>query len=304
MLSFRSLAPLALGLFIAIAALFTPLTAHAADPSESITLSPVKKMYQVAPGQVVNDSLTVLNDGTTPYTFTVYATPYSVENEAYSPNFTATKANADAYTWVQFSQTSYHADPRQTITVPFSLHVSKNALPGGHYGAIFVEVQPTNSNDNSSVVFKKRAGTLLYATVSGGVHLSGSTTAVTTSWLQTHPPLTTNVLVKNTGNSDFAATITYTVSDIFGNPKYTSQNDYQILPQTTRDITLQWAQSASFGLYKVTTASTVLGHTVTASSYLLMMPIWLMLLVAIIIIGGIVYAVIAHKHHVRKKTRS
>ncbi|HWT39843.1 MAG TPA: hypothetical protein VN081_01025 [Dongiaceae bacterium] len=281
-----------LGIFLIAASIIAilPRAAKAEDPAESITLSAVRKNYAVTAGQTLTDTLTVLNDGQTAYDFTVYATPYSVTNSAYDGNFTADKPNADAYTWIQFEKTTYHAEPRQTITIPYTINVKKDASPGGHYGAIFAEIQPESSGAGATISIHRRVGTLIYATVAGDVHLSGQASTPVINWFQTQPPITATSSVQNTGNSDFLASVTYTVKNIFGSVKYTAQNDYEVLPQTTRDIPLSWSGASWFGLYHVSVATTVLGHVTSHDAYVLVMPVWLILLLVLVAIGGGVYA--------------
>lgn len=270
-------------------------TARAADPVESIAMSPTSKTYKVDPGEAFEDTLTVVNDGDTAYDFTVYAAPYSVKNSAYEPNFTSTVANADAYTWVQFKQVLWHAEPHETIKIPYTMYVNKKASPGGHYGVLFAETQPTNSVDGAATLGrKKRVGAILYATVSGDVKLSGKVDNTKINWFQTGGPLAVTSSVNNTGNSDFIATVTYRVTDIFGSAKYSYKGEYVVLPSTTRDINLGWASTPWFGLYKVYVTTAFLDQKKSAESYVLVMPVWLLWLVGGVVFIGGVYAAWRH----------
>jgi len=272
----------------------------AAEPVESITLTPTSKTYKVDPGQVFEDSLTILNDGDTAYDFTVYGSPYSVESGTYDPSYTSDAANADAYTWVQFKQATWHAEPHQTIKVSYTVHVKKNASPGGHYGVLFAEVQPA---DTSGLARKKRVGAVIYATVSGDVNLKGASAGTNIGWFQSSAPLKATTSIQNTGNSDFTAKISYQASDIFGSVKYKFQSDYVILPATTRDITLSWAGVPWFGLYKVQLTTEFLGQTNIGESYVLIMPIWLVTLLGAVIVSGGIYAIWRWSHRVHHQTR-
>lgn len=296
MKTFRRLTTVFIALAVVLSSVaLTAPQVSAADPAESITMSPVSKKYTVDPGQTISDTLTILNDGQDAYDFTVYATPYSVVDSQYTQNFTHNKPNADVYTWIEFQQSTYHIESRQTIEIPYTMHVRANASPGGHYGAIFAEVQPPSGAEQ--LARKKRVGCMIYTTVSGDVRLSGNVTSLKAPWFQQTTPMLASTEVKNTGNTDFAATVAYQVSDIFGQVKYSVKNDYTILPNTTRQIDMQWNNSAWFGMYKVHISATVLGKTTTKDTYVLMMPIWLLLLLAIAVLFGGVYALIGKKSH-------
>lgn len=288
------------GVFAVIASLLVSPVSFAAGPDESITLSPYSKRYSLDASQTINDTMTVFNDGSTAYDFTVYATPYWVNNPAYQPNFTTDHARADAYEWVSFPQTRYHIMSRQTLTIPFTIHVPAHASPGGHYGTIFTEMQPNESDSGTSLMRKRRVGCILYVTVKGDVQLAGQTTGLSIPWFQSSPPMVAIAHLKNTGNSDYIATTKYTISDIFGHTKGEMSNEYEVLPGTTRDVTLSWPNASWFGLYHVHVSSTVLGKTTTASGYVLMLPLWALLLVVLIVLVGGGYGL---RRQLRKNTK-
>lgn len=264
-------------------------SAQGADDLESITLTPVSERFTIDAGAIKTDEITIVNDGSTAYNFIVYGRPYSVNNELYEPDFTKTPSNADAYQWVQFQQTSWRAEPGQTIKVPYTIRVPKDAAPGGHYGVIFAETQPEKASE-TSVVRKKRVGSIIYATVNGSFTTGGQTLGTNIPFLQFRPPLTSNVVVENTGNSDFETTLTYKVSDFFGNVKYEEQKKYAILPETTRKMSLSWKDSSWFGLYKVNIATSYLDENESKEGFVLMVPRWMLAVIVIVLLGGGVYA--------------
>lgn len=295
----RKFTTVSLAFAVVFASVSIVVPVSAADPVESITLSPTAKLYKVDPGQTLSDTLTILNDGQTAYDFTVYASPYSVTGNSYdSPSFSKNAPNADAYTWMQFEKTTYHAEPRQTLTIPYTIYVKPNASPGGHYGAIFAEVQPAPGQ--GQLARKKRVGCVIYATVNGDVHTVGNVNSITVPWFQSTTPMTASTLVQNTGNNHFPATVAYQVSDIFGRTTYSTQSDYEILPGTTRQIDMSWTGAAWFGFYKVHASAMVLGKTMTRDSYVLMIPVWLVLLLTLAVVFGGVYALTRKSH--RKTT--
>jgi hypothetical protein len=279
---------------IATVGISTPVLAE--ESRESIALSPVSKSYNKAAGDVYRDSLTIINDGTVGYDFLMYGRPYSVQDSTYNPNFTQTPSNADVYRWVQFDQTLYHLDPGQSATVDYTVRIPASAAPGGHYGVLFAETQPSDTTGDS-VVRKKRVGTILYATVKGHYQLAGEVVGASIPFLQNRPPLIADTSVKNTGNADFIDTVTHTVSDIFGNQKHQAQKDYPVLPQTTRNIGLAWDGAPWVGFYKTTVQHAYLDKMISTDGYVLILPLWLMMTLGAGLIGGILYAGI----HYRKK---
>ena len=269
-------------------AIVLPSITHAASVDESMTVSPISRHYQLDAGHVANDELTVINNGQVGYDVIVYARPYSVASDSYEPNFVNTPRNADAYQWVQFTATKYHVDAGRTVHVPYTLSVPAMSAPGGHYGVIFVETQPS---DSGSVVRRKRVGMLIYATVKGQYITRGEAAGGAIPFWQFTSPLAATVSTKNTGNADFDDTITYTVKNILGKVIYRGSNAYTVLPGTTRKITLGWNDSPWFGLYAVEARHSFLNQTPTISGYVLMIPRWVYAVVVLVTIGAAVYAI-------------
>lgn len=268
------------------------VSAAADDSTESITLTPVSKHYTLDAGSTTNDTLTIINSGSKGYDFIVYARPYAIIDSNYQdPNYgdkANSVANADAYKWAAFKQSTYHLNPGQSVDVPYTLNVPANAAPGGHYGVIFAETQ-ANAN-GANIARNKRVGMVLYATVKGAYKTGASIEGPTIPFFQIEPPLSAGASVQNTGNAGLVTTVSYRVMDIFGNQKYAEQKDYDVLPDTTRAINLRWTTAPSFGLFKAEVHVSALGQVSDKTGYVFMAPFWFYGIVAIIVVGGIMYA--------------
>ena len=295
----RQILVVAAGMCACLIAACSTFVVYAASTgsTESITLSPVSKRYTLNTGTTTNDSFTISNTGNVAYNFIVYARPYAIINSDYNnPNYGAKAngvANADAYQWVKFPVTTYHLNPGESATVPYSLAVPSSAAPGGHYGVIFAETQA--SGGNASIARDKRVGMVVYATVNGTYKMGATIGKPTIPFFQLEPPLSAAINVQNTGNADFLADIQYRVTDIFGNQKYVAKNTYEVLPATTRAIGLQWGAAPAFGLFKVQIISTALNKVSNNTAYVFMAPYWFYGFVAIVIVGGVMYALVRRR---------
>lgn len=291
----RSVSLLAVILMLVASVVTITLPAHAqTNTNESITLSPAARKFTVNAGDVINDKLTIVNDGGTGYDFLVYARPYSIDvndTQYTSPDFTNATKNGDLYSWVKFPQAKYYLDAGKSMDIDYSISVPATASPGGHYGVIFAEVQPSDTAAaGNTVVRKKRVGSLMYATVNGDVKLEGSIVGSQNSFWQFEPPLHATVSAKNTGNTHFTDTAQLVVRDVFGNIKYQTTKDFQILPNTTRVMNLNWDNASWFGLYRVQTQQKFLDKTDSSEAYVLIMPRFMPALFIVIVIAGGVYA--------------
>lgn len=291
---------LAISTLLPLGAARTAQAQEATDTSaESITLSPVSRKYKLNAGQTINDSLTIINDGKTAYDFIVYSRPYSMpkgETAYDAPDFTSTPANADAYSWVRFKQSKFHLDAGASTTVSYSINVPPMATPGGHYGVIFAETQPTDEQvSGNAVVRKKRVGSIIYATVNGAYKTAGEIIGSDIPFWQLQPPLHASASAKNVGNVDFTDVTTYVIKDMLGNVKYSEKKEFVILPDTTRKMEFNWKEASWFGLYKVELMQDALGETTTDTGYVLILPRYIPVLVIVLALAGGIYAVVRRK---------
>jgi hypothetical protein len=266
----------------------------AQSPRDSIVLSPSSQRITIKAGQVQTGKLTVVNDGTIDETFIVYSRPYSVKNEQYDPDFDHASANTDIYQWVQFDTTTYTVAAGESLEVPYRIQVPASAAPGGHYGVIFVETQPS-ATSTDSVMRKKRVGDIIQATVEGTAMQKGQVLSTNAAFWQTTPPLTVTSRVQNSGNTDFQANTVLTVKDLFGTVKYQLSKDYTVYPGTTREIVLSWDRAPWFGLFRAEQSITTLGQTSHDSHIILIAPRWLPAVLLLIVLASFTYGLIRRR---------
>lgn len=260
---------------------------------ESIVLSPASLRTEVEAGNTLNEKLTIINDGTTSYDFILYASPYSVTDSDYTPNYTEDKPNTNLYTWVSFEKTRYTLNPGENVEVPYTISVPADATPGGHYSVIFAETQV--AEDTGQIARKKRVGAIVYATVEGDYIMSGRQTSGSIDWLQLGGPITGLVTVENDGNSDFEMQEKMTVKNVLGGTVYEKTGERIVLPKTTRDVSFAWTESPLMGLYNVSIETTVLDQKAVTQSWVLLLPAWLLVVMALSIVGIIYYAFFRHR---------
>lgn len=233
--------------------------AQQAKDNESITLSPALIKLTLTPGQRYTGNLTVINDGKTAYPIIVYARPYSVQGEQYTPDFERVTPSTDAYQWLTFPQASYELQPGQRLDAAYAIDVPSDASPGGHYAVLFAETQPPLTQ-GSGVARKKRVGSLLYITVSGPANQAGSVLSWDVPRWQTKRPLTATLRMKNSGNVHYTAAVQVSFTDSFGR-RYQTEKSYIILPGTVRRIPVDWLSPPAAGLFKVAGTVSYLNKT-------------------------------------------
>lgn len=280
----------------------TSPAALAVESREEMTIAPTDKHYSVNPGETITDNFTILNSGDVPYDFTTYAAPYSVSDTVYNADSTTQGNRSDAFRWIQFDKTSFHAEVRESVKVPFTIRVSPFATPGGHYGIIFAEQKLATKAEGTGVTRTIRMGMVIYVNVKGNAKTEGSLGKSSIAWYQPSAPITGEILVNNTGETDFQAKASFVVSDLFGNVKYTQKfNELYVLPGSPRLISFNWDKSPWLGIFKVQMGVSFLDTTKVTESYVFVLPRWLLFVGGIVILLGAIRAVRALSNRPSKR---
>lgn len=291
-----------LGVPLVALSVFPVGVAHAAGTGQSITVSPASVTPRVDPGGTTRGSIEVVNRGVTGYDAKIYATPYSVQGEQYTPSFTHPVNNGlDVSRWFSFTTGAVHLAGNTADSIGYTLHAPAGTPPGGYYAVAFAETQPS---DDHGVVSKSRVGTVFYVTVTGPATTRGMLRSWHTPWLQ-QDPLTTTAEVANSGSVHFPATIHLNVQDPFGHTVYQSDSTHQVLPQTTRRIITAWPTTPLVGLFKVSGSVELLGHTTAMPiSYVLVLPLVARLILGLGLLALIVWLITRLTHRTGRRGRA
>ncbi len=273
------------------------------DRSE-ISLSPTKSRLVLEPGVSASEKFTVLNIGESEFTFRVYVSPYQVTNEQYDATFSQETARTQITRWVSVPDEEYTLQPGEKKEIEYTVNVPTDVPAGGQYAVIFAETTD-DEGAGGSIIAKKRVGMLTFGSVAGETRESGAVASRTLKGWQHEVPLSSEWRIENTGNTDFAATTTLTVKNIFGRKLYESPKvEGAVLPETTRAITMSWDNSR-WGLYHATTTAEFLGSSHEESRLVLVMPplvlIGLAAVVLLVVAGTIIYAKKTHKTQSTKR---
>lgn len=297
----------AISRLVKVIAVITLLTiagpAKAAPAGLSLTLSPTSLRYELDAGKSAGGSLTIINDGTEAYDFSVSATPYNVSGEDYRQSFALKPDQTDVSKWVKVSAIPYHLEPGKHVEVPYDIKVPNSVGPGGYYAVIFAETSiPPQSA--SGVTSRKRVGSVLYLRVNGPADERGRLESFDANFWQTEPPLRTSLRLSNQGNVHYQADVSVYVSDLFGNVKARLITSHIILPQTIRRIDQAWPGAPAFGLFKVYGKVNLLGRTESLPTHYVLVMSSLFFVIAVVfitLIGITSLALLLKRRHPRNK---
>ncbi len=172
--------------------------------------------YTVAPGEKVDDGLSVVNRGSAALELAVYAadgfTTDSGQLDLRRQGFASTGIGA----WVRPGVDHLTIQPGQAAVVPFSLSVPADAAPGDHIGGIVTSIKSSSSSS------EERMGVRIQLRVGGELKPQ-----LTVSDVKVHPPLvggnaTVTYTLHNTGNATVSARQQASLAGPFGRLRATS----------------------------------------------------------------------------------
>ena len=233
-------------------------------PPVLIQVSPVSSQAILEAGKTSEHTMTIRNSGSSDFTYTLYATPYSVTNENYDVDFTTETPRTQIARWIKFYQGDKIVDkPKFTIKsgetqlIKYLIEVPADVPAGGQYATIFAETEAGASNketapsENSGIRTASRVGMIVYGRTNGDTIEEGSITDFNIPGFLTSGNITATSKVKNSGNTDFEAEYILTVKSILGAELYKKQSSYNVLPDTERRVNLEWADTPFMGIFKV-----------------------------------------------------
>ena len=262
-------------------------TAKAEDNVINIQVSPTKTKISLAPGSSYSGTYKVQNVGTGPFSYTAYATPYSVTSDNYDPDYNSTTAHSQMASWITFDDMTAKGtlQPGETVEVKYTVNVPQDVPAGAQYAALMAQTD-SGKDDNATVNVVHRVGMILYAAVPGETRETGEVVKNTVNNFYFNPPLTVSSLVKNTGNVEQTAKYTVKIYPLFSNESvFNTENeaegDYNrdIMPDTSRFNSISWENAPSIGIFSVEQTIEFAGETSTVSKLVLICPLWLLFVV-------------------------
>lgn len=263
-------------------------------PRSEITMSPAKSVIELEAGQSFDGSFKIYNNGNVDFEFSVYASPYSIDEDSCGQNFTIKTDRTQLSDWVKFAQDKYNLKAGENITVNYSVTVPNDIPDGGQYAVLFAE---TAGAQGGSISSRTRVGMLLHAHTNGETILEGEADKVEISKIKFNDQLSINQTIKNTGNTDFPVDATLEVKNIFGATIHSDEiRDSRILPKTTCGVQIIWKNAPIFGLFNIKMTTRFLDKTSENSGWTLFIsPI------VIGVLALVVLAIILWKHYGKTK---
>lgn len=301
----KLIAMLALAIFSVFSLSLPALAAeHLGSGKTHLLVSPTKQRVPLEPGTSYKGSFEVHNAGQEDFSYTVYATPYTIMDESYNVSYEDKNQYSYIADWVTFSQTEGHLNPDEEQVINFTVDVPLDAPGGGQYAAFMVETADTRDQHNIGVI--NRVGMVFYASVSGETNRCAKILDNKINGFTFAPPITATSLVENCGNVHGDIEYTLRVWPLFSDEEiYTNEENPDskiILPGTRRFATTAWDNAPSIGLYWTEHTVKIFNETSTVHRLVIICPLWLIVLIVAFIIAVIFHFVSRHKARKAAKT--
>lgn len=95
---------------------------NSGETSPTLQISPTLKRLALEPGETQSGEIAVQNIGKAPFSFKVYAAPYTVVGDHYEPNFSNETNYTQITRWIKFEVDKYTIAPGKKQQNKYQLH--------------------------------------------------------------------------------------------------------------------------------------------------------------------------------------
>ena len=200
--------------------------------------------YTVNPGGKVEDALVVTNHGDAALDLGVYAADGFTTDSGQFDLVVAGAESAAVGAWTELDADKIVVNPGQSVEVPFTLTIPKNATPGDYAGGVVTSLTEPSAENGINV--DRRLGIKMSLRVGGELAPSLAIEDMRVDWAGGLNPFsggdaTVSYTIHNTGNAVLSAQQAASISGPFGllsTPAGSIESPPQLLPGETWDVTV------------------------------------------------------------------
>lgn len=229
-------------LYIAFVAILTV----SVDTVDALTVSPAKIDITGDPGTTISSEIVLFNEQSETKTLYTSYENFEPSGDTGAPKFVG--AEQGLATWFN-SATSVSIEAGQKKTIPFTITIPKDALPGGYFAAVFFGNQAPKADDNTQVVVGGKIGVLVLLRVSGPVLESAGFSEFKTTdnkRFYTGTPIEFMYKVNNEGGDRIVPLGDIKITNTFGLKTQiinANPSEGSVLPKSVRKFTASFADT-------------------------------------------------------------
>lgn len=179
-------------------------------------------LYDVKPGQVVDDVLGISNLADEAQTFRVYGSDaFSTADGAFAL-VRGDQRSTDVGRWLRFGAATYTIPPHSRLDLPFKIQVPAGATPGDHAGgAVAAVLEKGKPRKGQQVDIDRRVAARMYVRVQGPLRPELTVDRVQVRWRNPANALAGSRMrvtyrIRNTGNTRLTGTAKVRTAGLFG----------------------------------------------------------------------------------------
>lgn len=301
-------APTFLLLFL-FALLFLAPFATFAQSAQSIQLKPAVIEDKVNPGQTYRFSVTVTNRTDREQTFYLLAQDIERVDDDGTPVFApeGVQTPFQLSAWISLDKESVTLQGGESETVPFAVHVPRDAAPGAHFGGIFFDSRPPKMSETGAAV-GARVGSIINLRIAGeAIEDIVLREFSTDRFVYSKPPVNFITKIDNKGNVLIRPQGLIEISDMFGKKVANVQVNTSgsgVFPGSNRDYNAVWDDGFVFGRYEAL-LSVVYGDegrkTIVRSTSFWVLPLNVIGWVLGSLMAGLLFLFVVVRLYIRKK---
>lgn len=223
--------------------------------------------YDASPGSVIQDAVVVTNHGAAPLALDVYAADARTTTSGQLDLLTAAETSVDLGAWIRLDLPAVTLDPGASITVPFTVQVPADALPGDHSGGVITA--SVGTDDGSTVRVDRRLALRVHLRVAGAITPAVAVDGLTVSARGSvnpfgAPTVVVRYRVTNTGNARVVPQDVVTVSGAPGSTATvdaTGADPVEVLPGSSveREVVVHDVRTLAAADVRVAVVATAVG---------------------------------------------
>ena len=210
--------------------------------AEAISISPLTYEINVDPGQMVDATVTVFNNGgSSDVTIMMTADDFVPVGESGGVIIEPLPPEISAKGWLEFSPASFVLKPGASQEVRYTLKVPQNAEPGGHYAAIIAGTGLPDTSGTTGTTLAQKLASLLLIKVSGTIHEEMALKEFTVPQFSEYAPIKFSARFENTGSVHMKPAGYITIKNMFGSEAAKIDlPQLRVLPHTVRLMEASW----------------------------------------------------------------
>ncbi|MBI4004688.1 hypothetical protein HY358_00965, partial [Candidatus Roizmanbacteria bacterium] len=282
-----------------------------AQESISIRLTPIRHEIQLRPGEESEIPITLYNPTDTVVVGSFKAYDFMVQEKNGAPTIfedpTSLSTRYSARTWINIPANEIAIPVQESITLPITISIPNDALPGEKYAAVFFEMYNSSSGENNpnngtNVYTGSRIGSLVTIRIPGITQEKADVSAFSLQRIIEQGPITIAFEIHNSGSYKIRPQGTLSIADLIGNVVEEQKlPEYNIFPDASRAYQFQLGTRWMLGKYRITLSAVYgnQGQTIIQSTDIWIIP-W-KVVITLILFLLILYFLIKHLQQAPRK---